>query len=167
MNTIDVSNIFARIGRLSFISNVFTLITDASKSLPELTKASEKDTEALVSFYANFIQFEIHVGHLEKAVDIATHCTAKLASQLTSSPVTSSPVTSSVTSSPVTSSVTSPAMTSLMLIKMMDRNLSVLRPDIISQLDHLVSLKTDECVYNYAKYLLKTVFNLIKNSKIY
>lgn len=47
--------------------------------------------------------------------------------------------------------------TSLMVVKVMAGNLDVLSPQTASELDRLVSLKTDECVYAYANYLLKTV----------
>ena len=113
-------------------------LIDAVKSVNDFKELSHEDSETVAQLYANYIEFEILSGHTENAVDIATRSVNEL-------------LTSSTTSPPMSSAV------SLMIIHTMNRNLDLLQPEGVSKLDHLVMLKTDECVFEYAKYLLKTV----------
>ena len=113
-------------------------IVDAVKSIDEFKELSSEDPEIVAQLYANYIEFEILSGHAESAVDIATRSVNELP-------------TSSTVSASMSSAV------SLMVIHTINRNLDLLQPEVVSKLDHLVMLKTDECVFEYAKYLLKTV----------
>ena len=133
LSGLDSSEMF-EIWRVFFVS-----FTDAVNSINEgqLTECSE----VLAQLFANYIQFEIDAGQIENAITIAAECVNNLPAEF----------------------FASQSMMSLLVIRIIVRNLDVLQQEVISKFDHLITLKTDECVYEYAKYLLETVCLVAEN----
>ncbi|XP_065052847.1 zinc finger C3H1 domain-containing protein-like [Rhopilema esculentum] len=104
-----------------------SLFKDASKALEEHPEFKECQDQNIMQLYANSIQLEITSGQQQNAVDIANQLSKRFAHR--------------------------PSF-SLMLLETLRRNSAVLQQGVVAEITNLVLLRSEECIHNYATFLL-------------
>ena len=115
---------------MEFVVLSLLCVSDASKALEEHPKFEECQDQHIMQLYANSIQLEISSRQRQNAVDIANQLSKRFADR--------------------------PSF-SLMLLETLKRNSAVLQQGVVAEISNLVLLRSEECIYNYAAFLLAKV----------